>query len=172
MRDLILKTAPAEVKEIALAVLDGQRLSPEEALSLYSRADLSLMALLASSVKRMKSGDAVFFNRNFHIEPTNICLYNCRFCSYHKPEGDPESWELTENEILDIVRHFDGASLSLRYISPEECIPRVTSTITAGCLLPSGSKARHQHQGLLSRGARIYDTQGGMSWSDGISLLA
>jgi aminodeoxyfutalosine synthase len=97
--------------------MEGRRLTPDEALTLYNTADLSLMALLATTVKRMKSGDAVFFNRNFHIEPTNICVYNCRFCSYHKPEGDPDSWELSESEILDIVRRFDGVPVTEVHIT-------------------------------------------------------
>ncbi len=117
MKDLILNNAGTELREIAGAVMEGRRLTPDEALTLYNKADLSLMALLATTVKRMKSGDAVFFNRNFHIEPTNICVYNCRFCSYHKPEGDPDSWELSESEILDIVRRFDGVPVTEVHIT-------------------------------------------------------
>ncbi|MBE0677745.1 MAG: CofH family radical SAM protein [Bacteroidales bacterium] len=117
MKELILKNAGPEITEIAEALLDGRRITPDEALTLYRRADLSLMAVLATGSKRAKSGDAVFFNRNFHIEPTNICVYNCRFCSYHKPEGDPDSWELSESEILDIVRRFDGIPVTEVHIT-------------------------------------------------------
>ncbi|MRR24264.1 radical SAM protein, partial [bacterium] len=117
MKDLIINIADPELKGIAEAVTDGRRLTPAEALTLYRKADLSLMALLATTVKRRKSGDAVFFNRNFHIEPTNICIFNCRFCSYHKAEGDPESWELTEKEIIDVVRRFDGVPVTEVHIT-------------------------------------------------------
>jgi len=117
MKELILNNAGAETGEIAAAVIDGQRLTQEQALTLYRKADLPLLAVLATAVKREKSGDAVFFNRNFHIEPTNVCIYNCRFCSYHKPEGDPDSWELSENEILDIVRRFDGLPVTEVHIT-------------------------------------------------------
>ncbi len=117
MKELILKNAGPEIREIAGALLDGRRLMPDEALTLYKKADLSLMAVLATEAKRAKSGDAVFFNRNFHIEPTNVCIYNCRFCSYHKPEGDPDSWELTEKDILDIVKRFDGIPVTEVHIT-------------------------------------------------------
>ncbi len=117
MKELILNSTGTELKEIAMAVLDGRRLTPDEALTLYRRADLSLMALLATQAKKAKSGDLVFFNRNFHIEPTNVCIYNCRFCSYHKPEGDPDSWELSESEILDIVKRFDGMPVTEVHIT-------------------------------------------------------
>ncbi len=117
MKDLILKNSGPEVGEIAGAVIDGRRITPDEALTLFRKADLSLLALLATEVRTAKNGDAVFFNRNFHIEPTNICVFNCRFCSYHKPEGDPESWELSESEILDIVRRFDGIPVTEVHIT-------------------------------------------------------
>jgi aminodeoxyfutalosine synthase len=117
MKEIILKNTDSDLRTIAEAVLDGKRLTPGKALTLYERADLSLMAVLATETKKAKSGDVVFFNRNFHIEPTNICVFNCRFCSYHKPEGDPESWELTENEILDIVRRFEGVPVTEVHIT-------------------------------------------------------
>lgn len=117
MKDLIINNTDSGLRGIADAVIDGRRLTPDEALTLYRMADLSLMALLATTVKRRKSGDAVYFNRNFHIEPTNICVFNCRFCSYHKAEGDPDSWELTEKEILDAVRRFDGVPVTEVHIT-------------------------------------------------------
>ncbi|MEZ4996389.1 MAG: CofH family radical SAM protein [Bacteroidales bacterium] len=117
MTELILKNITGDLAGIATAAIEGRRLTPDEALTLYNDADLSLMGLLATTVKRRKSGDAVFFNRNFHIEPTNICVYNCRFCSYHKHESDPDSWELSESEILDIVRRFDGVPVTEVHIT-------------------------------------------------------
>jgi aminodeoxyfutalosine synthase len=117
MKELILTNAAPELKDITLKVLDGNRITPDEAMLLYRKADLSLLAVIATEAKRSRSGDAVFFNRNFHIEPTNICIYNCRFCSYHKPAGDPDSWELTLNEILDIVRRFDGIPVTEVHIT-------------------------------------------------------
>ena len=101
-----------------MAVLDGRRLTPDEALTLYRRADLSLHGCAGNRRQRKpKAVTPSSFNRNFHIEPTNICIYNCRFCSYHKPEGDPDSWELSENEILDIVRRFEGMPVTEVHIT-------------------------------------------------------
>lgn len=117
MKELILRITHPELKEIAGSILDGRRITPDEALTLYRKAELSLLALLSTEAKKAHSGDQVFFNRNFHIEPTNVCVYNCRFCSYHKPEGDPESWELTEKEIVDIVRRFDGVPVTEVHIT-------------------------------------------------------
>lgn len=89
---------------IAEKVSAGERISPAEAEILWRSAPLSLLAKLASEVKRRKSDDAVYYNRNFHIEPTNICLFNCRFCSYRRGADAPDAWSYSLKEIERIVR--------------------------------------------------------------------
>ncbi len=95
--------ADLQTKEIAVKAVSGQRISDQEALHLYSNADLGLLGMIAFEIKKEKSGLKVFYNRNFHIEPTNVCVNNCRFCSYKKPQGDPQAWELSMDEILHKV---------------------------------------------------------------------
>jgi aminodeoxyfutalosine synthase len=97
-----------ELSLIAGKVAGNHRITPEEGLILYKKADLALLGLLAGIVRTKHNGNKAFFNHNFHIEPTNKCIYNCRFCSYHKPEGDPESWEYSHDEILELVKRFDN----------------------------------------------------------------
>lgn len=91
-------------EHIAKALRDGERLSGGDASVLWREAPLWLLGELASEAKRRASGDKVFYNRNFHIEPTNICLFNCRFCSYRRPKGSPEAWDLTLDQIEDEAR--------------------------------------------------------------------
>jgi len=67
---------------------------------------------LSGIVRRRQNRNYAFFNRNFHIEPTNKCIHNCRFCSYHKPADDPESWEYSHDEMLGIVRKFDDKEVT------------------------------------------------------------
>lgn len=107
MKDLLQYIGDKDLKLIADKVSGNIRLTPAEGLLLFSNADLTLLGLLAGIVRRRHNGNNAYFNRNFHIEPTNKCIYNCRFCSYHKPEGDPESWEHSHEEMLDIVKRFD-----------------------------------------------------------------
>ena len=76
---------------------------------LFDKAELAEVAQLAQIVNERKSGRRVYFNRNFHIEPTNVCVYSCKFCSYsrlmkHRSEG----WELTMDEIMDKVKAYDN----------------------------------------------------------------
>jgi aminodeoxyfutalosine synthase len=97
-----------DLKQISEKTVSGIRITPEEGLLLYTRADLPLLSLLSTIVRRRKNRNITYFNRNFHIEPTNKCVYNCRFCSYHKPASDPESWEYSHDEMLEIVKSFDS----------------------------------------------------------------
>ena len=97
-----------KIKTIIGKVNDNIRLSPEEGLELYQNCDLGMLAVLAGIVKKRISGDNIFFNRNFHIEPTNKCIYNCRFCSYHKPAGDPDSWDYSIEQMMEMVKKFDN----------------------------------------------------------------
>jgi len=105
------------LKKIIRKVMSGKRVREEEGIALYEKAGLSLLSLLSETLRRKHNGDKVFFNRNFHIEPTNLCVHNCRFCSYHKPEGDPESWEYSHDEMLDMVRKFDGMEITEVHIT-------------------------------------------------------
>lgn len=89
------------------------RISNEECLDLYHHGDLSFVGSLANYIRTQKHGNKVFFNRNFHIEPTNVCVYTCKFCSYsrlikHKDEG----WELTHEQMMDQLKAFDGKNIT------------------------------------------------------------
>jgi len=112
MSDLLTLINDKDLRVIAEKITGNIRITPEDGLFLFKKADLSLLGLLAGVVRRRHNGNLAYFNRNFHIEPTNKCIYNCRFCSYHKPEGDPESWEYSHEEMLDIVKRFDDKAVT------------------------------------------------------------
>jgi len=112
MNDLINHIDDRDLREIAIKITSNTRITPEDGLVLFKKADLALLGLLAGIVRRKLNGNLAYFNRNFHIEPTNKCIYNCRFCSYHKPEGDPDSWEYSHDEMLEIVKRFDNKAVT------------------------------------------------------------
>lgn len=112
MNKLINQIDDRSLRLIAEKIVNNIRITPEEGLLLYTKTDLPVLGLLSSIVRRRHNGNFAYFNNNFHIEPTNICIYNCRFCSYHKPEGDPESWEYSQTEMLDIVKQFDEKNVT------------------------------------------------------------
>ena len=94
------------VKRIAGKVTRGERISGEEAATLWYEAPLALLGMLATDCRDRKSGRVVYYNRNFHIEPTNLCVFNCRFCSYRRSAGSPEAWDYSLEEIEAIARKY------------------------------------------------------------------
>ena len=112
MSTLLTHIDDKDLRLIAGKVTANTRITPEDGLYLFKNASLPLLGLLAGIVRKRYNGNVAWFNRNFHIEPTNKCIYNCRFCSYHKPEGDPESWEYSHEEMLNIVRRFDNKTVT------------------------------------------------------------
>ena len=109
----IIENASLELQAIARKVIQKERISPEEGILLYEKGELAFLGALANYVRERLHGETAFFNRNFHVEPTNICVFDCKFCSYsrllkHKQEG----WEMTEEEILNKVRSYDGQPIT------------------------------------------------------------
>ncbi|MEZ4911561.1 MAG: aminofutalosine synthase MqnE [Saprospiraceae bacterium] len=98
-----------DLRKIGDNVLAGKRISREEGTLLYNDASLGFVGTLANYVRELKHGDNTYFNRNFHIEPTNICLYTCTFCSYSRLiKKREEGWEYTLDDIMEIVRKYDN----------------------------------------------------------------
>ncbi len=98
----------SEILEIIEKVENGERLSRQDALSLYQRCDGPTLSMLANSVKVSRFGQRVFFNRNLHINQTNICTLACRFCAFRRSKSAPDAYQLSKTEYLDRLRQFDG----------------------------------------------------------------
>ncbi len=97
---------PGEIKKISEKVFDSEPLTTEDAIQLFQCNDMALLGFLANVVKKRLSGDYVYFNRNFHIEPTNICINHCKFCSYRRHQGQKGAWECSIEDILADVEKF------------------------------------------------------------------
>lgn len=97
-----------ELKSIAHKVLENKRISESEGLLLYEKGELGYLGALANHIRERKHGNHTYFNRNFHMEPTNVCLYTCTFCSYSRLiKKREEGWEYTMEEMMDIVKKYD-----------------------------------------------------------------
>ena len=109
----IQATTDVALKEIALKVKNGTRITDEECLVLFKKGSLAFVGALANFIREKLHQSKTYFNRNFHIEPTNVCVFSCKFCSYsrlyaHKEEG----WELSIDQMLDIVKSYDGKPIT------------------------------------------------------------
>lgn len=109
--DLLLldKNLSAELRAIAEKVKLNERISFEEGILLYEKGELGYLGVLANYIREKRHGDKTYFNRNFHIEPTNLCVYDCKFCSYSVLIKErSQGWEYTQEEMMDIVRKYDS----------------------------------------------------------------
>ncbi|MBE9583708.1 aminofutalosine synthase MqnE [Mucilaginibacter sp. JRF] len=125
----------ADLKDIAQKVLNLQRISFDEGVLLYEKAELGYLGTLANYIRNAKHGDKTYFNRNFHIEPTNLCVYDCKFCSYSRLiKQRTEGWEYTMDEMLDIVKKYDDEPVTEVHIVggvlPQYDVPFYTQLFT------------------------------------------
>lgn len=106
---IIASEKDSTLQKIGTKVIHNERLSFEDGVYLFEHSSLPYVGALANWKRESLHGDKTYFNKNFHIEPTNVCVFSCKFCSYsklyaHKEEG----WELTVDQMLDIVKSYDG----------------------------------------------------------------
>lgn len=100
------------INVIADAVRRSERISTEDALKLWREAPLWLLGELAVACKLSASGKNVYYNRNVHLEPTNICLFNCEFCSFRRREGDADAWYMSLEQIEARAKELAGADIT------------------------------------------------------------
>ena len=110
---LINYTTDTDLKIIAQKVKSRQRITDEEGIILFEKASLAFAGSLANYIREQLHGDTTYFNRNFHIEPTNVCVFSCKFCSYSRLYArKEEGWELSIDQMLDIVKTYDGKPIT------------------------------------------------------------
>jgi aminodeoxyfutalosine synthase len=103
------KNLDKQLLTITEKVKNEERITEEEGVLLFEKGELGFVGSLAAHIAQRLHGGKVYFNRNFHIEPTNVCVFTCNFCSYsrqykHRDEG----WEMSIEQMMDIVRKYDG----------------------------------------------------------------
>jgi len=110
---LISTGTDTTLQNIARKVKEGTRISDEECLTLFEKGSLAFVGTLANFIREKLHGDKTYFNRNFHIEPTNVCVFSCKFCSYSRLYANKEEgWELSIDQMLDIVKTYDGKPIT------------------------------------------------------------
>ena len=104
-----LQCLPKELNNIQAKIYNGERITDEEGFTLFEKGSLPFLGALANYIREKKHGDTTYFNRNFHIEPTNVCVFTCNFCSYSRLYARrEEGWELSAEQMLHMVKKYDG----------------------------------------------------------------
>lgn len=160
------------MKNIQDKVRRGERIDVEEAVAIYEGSGLFELGSLAIEVRRKKNDDLVYYNRNFHIEPTNICRFNCRFCSYRKHSEDQEAWNMSVQDVERYVKsHYHEGITEVHLVGgvhPQHDIDhyyRIIKTVRDNVPDNVAVKAFSAIEHIAVA------KQGGMSFSDGLEYL-
>ncbi len=113
--EILQQISDKEIKLISKKIFQNIRISSQEALILFEKAELSLLSVLAEYVRKRINGNNVFYVRNYHIEPTNKCIHKCKFCSYSERISG-YGWELSDTEIIEKVSLLDNNITELHIV--------------------------------------------------------
>src|SRR6201996_8703534 len=170
--ETLIKTADPGLYRIGEKILGKERITPDEGEELFVRGSLPFLGALANHVRERMHGDRTYFNRNFHIEPTNVCVFSCQFCSYsrlyaHRDEG----WELSLEQMLNIVKSYDGKPVTEVHI-----VGGVHPKMNLGFFIELLQKIRAHRPGLHIKGFTAVELdymfrKAKLSVEEGIHLL-
>lgn len=95
----LLVSDPALIP-IARKVVQGVDLSHEDGVTLYCSRDIHSIGKLANFVRRALHGDKTYYNRNRHINYTNVCALSCKFCSFYRKRGEEGAYEMPVEQVV------------------------------------------------------------------------
>ena len=111
--NLIIEQLASGLKPIVKKIINQERITEVEGIKLYNEAPISLLGTLANAIRETKNGSHTYFNKNIHIEPTNICVFDCKFCSYSRLlSKKSEAWEYTIDEMVEILQNYEGKEIT------------------------------------------------------------
>ena len=93
----------SELRPIAEKVLNQERISDQEALSLYASNDLNALGSIANLVRERKNGNRATYILNRYINYSNVCLLSCQFCAFGAKKRDAHAFEHTIEEMVATV---------------------------------------------------------------------
>jgi aminodeoxyfutalosine synthase len=95
----------SELADLYHKVQNGHRLAREDGLRLYQSNNVLAIGHLANMVREKKNGDVAYYIVNVHINYSNICKNNCRFCAFSRRGAEEKgAYEMTIDEILERAR--------------------------------------------------------------------
>jgi aminodeoxyfutalosine synthase len=165
------------LEDIGRKVEAGERLTLSDGEKLYACPDINALGWLAHHVRTRLHGNAAYYVVNRHINYSNICVNGCRFCAFSKKRGDPLSFELSGEQILDKIRSqgnglteihivggchpdlplsfFEDLLLKIRDIKPDAFIKAFTAVEVAHFAKNEGISVRDVLLRLKAAGVRM-----------------
>src|SRR6266566_6023329 len=85
-------------------ILAGESLSFADGVALYRSRDIHGIGRMANFVREKLHGDRTYFNRNRHINYTNVCALSCKFCSFYRKRGEEGAYEMPVEQVIATAR--------------------------------------------------------------------
>jgi len=101
--ELLKHEKNGELSDIIAKVTADNEITPDDAMVLYTSASLPLLSCLSTIIRQRRNGNNVYYIRNYHIEPSNICVFSCKFCSYSHKCSESQ-WDLRIENIIEKVK--------------------------------------------------------------------
>ncbi|HTW93230.1 MAG TPA: aminofutalosine synthase MqnE, partial [Tepidisphaeraceae bacterium] len=92
------------LRPIADKILGGQPLDFDDGVALYETRDIHAIGRMANFVRESLHGDQTFYNRNRHINYTNVCALSCKFCSFYRKRGEEGAYEMPIEQVVATAR--------------------------------------------------------------------
>src|SRR5205807_8937920 len=89
---------------IAEKAQSQEPLSQQDGETLYSSLDIHAIGRLANLVRTRMHGKRTYFNRNRHINYTNVCALSCKFCSFYRKRGEEGAYEMPIEQVIATAR--------------------------------------------------------------------
>ncbi|QDU08077.1 aminofutalosine synthase MqnE [Gimesia aquarii] len=93
-----------QLEVITRKVEAGERISFDEGVFLDEKVDILTLGQLANQVRERKNGNFAFYNTNIHLNPTNVCVYRCKFCAFRSDLKSPRGYTFTDEMIRERVQ--------------------------------------------------------------------
>ncbi|MDH3626918.1 MAG: aminofutalosine synthase MqnE [Acidobacteriota bacterium] len=101
------------LQDIYGKVMDGTRLTFDDGLRMFESRALMAVGAMANIVRERKNGNRAFFVRNMHLNPTNVCTVDCKFCGFYRPyRNKEEGWSWDLERCFSEVRKRDDEPLT------------------------------------------------------------
>jgi aminodeoxyfutalosine synthase len=98
-----MTAAIAKLADIAAKVEAGERVSFEDGVFLDEQADLFTLGRLANLVRERKNGHFAYYNTNIHLNPTNVCVYRCRFCAFRSDLKAEKAYVFSDDMLRERI---------------------------------------------------------------------
>lgn len=93
----------SDLQRIADKITAGERITFDEGVFLDEQADLFTLGRLANVVRERKNGKFAYYNTNIHLNPTNVCVYRCRFCAFRADLRAEKAYEFTDDMLRERI---------------------------------------------------------------------